>query len=217
MLHKLEREVMELDQKVHETLPMEIQAKQRRMEELHQALSEPVPSDGEMSQMAQQQQALLRAIGSLEERKRSQMNNPDDKLALFRQQANLVSKKKEQVLQRLSVVSRERAEMDSELSSRAGDLDSMKGQPVLKGEDFRKYATELRSKTAQWKRMKAELAELRAEGGVLSRTEAILSSQDSALSAALGEAEARRGVSGFTSAQEQLEKVSQQKPEVDEV
>lgn len=52
---------------------------------------------------------------------------------------------------------------------------------------------------------------------MLSRTEAILTNQDNAISAALGEAEARRGVSGFTQAQEQLEKVSQQKAEVDEV
>jgi len=52
---------------------------------------------------------------------------------------------------------------------------------------------------------------------VLSRTEAILSTQDGSLSSALGEAEARRGVSGFSVAQDQLEKVSQQKAEVDEV
>jgi len=217
LLQKLEREVMEMEHKVLEVLPLEIQTKQRRLEELQQALSEPVASDAEMAHMAQQQQMLMRAVSALEERKRGQMNNPDDKLALFRQQANLVSKKKEQVVQRLNMVARERAEIEGELSARAVDLDALKGKPVLKGEDFRKYATELRSKTAQWKRMKAELAELRAEWGVLSRTEAILGQQDGQLSAALGEAEARRGVAGFSQAQDQLEKVSQQKAEVDEV
>ena len=160
---------------------------------------------------------LMRATSALEERKRAQMNNPDDKLALFRQQANLVAKKKEQVVQRLHVVARERAEIEGELGARAADLDALKGKTVLKGEDFRKYATELRSKTAIWKRMKAELAELRAEGTVLSRTESILSQQDAAISATLGEAEARRGVAGFQQTQDQLEKVSQQKAEVDEV
>jgi len=217
LLQKLEREVMEMEHKVLETLPIEIQAKQRRLEELQQTLSEPTASDAEMAHMGQQQQMLMRAVNSLEERKRSQMNNPDDKLAMFRQQGNLVAKKKEQVIQRLNVVGRERIEIEAELSARAVDLDSIKGKPVLKGEDFRKYATELRSKTAQWKRMKAELAELRAEWGVLSRTEAILGSQDSQLSMSLGEAEARRGVAGFSQAQDQLEKVSQQKAEVDEV
>lgn len=59
--------------------------------------------------------------------------------------------------------------------------------------------------------------QLRAEWGVLSRTEALLSQQDNTLSSALGEAEARRGVAGFSQAQDQLEKVSQQKAEVDEV
>ena len=49
-----------------------------------------------------------------------------------------------------------------------------KPEQVLKGEEFRKYASELRGKTAQYKRMKQELAELRSEWGVLSRTQAIL-------------------------------------------
>ena len=33
----------------------------------------------------------------LEQQKRAKSNNPDDKLGMFRQQANLVAKKKEQV------------------------------------------------------------------------------------------------------------------------
>merc|ERR1719446_1751404 len=107
LLQKLEREVMEMEHKVLETLPIEIQTKQRRLEELQQSLSEPVASEAEMAHMAQQQQMLMRAVNALEERKRSQMNNPDD------QQANPVSKKKEQVLQRLNVVGRERSEIEA--------------------------------------------------------------------------------------------------------
>ena len=45
--------------------------------------------------------------------------------------------------------------------------------PVYDGQ----YAAELRGKTAQYKRMKAELSELRAEWGVVSRTESILRNQ----------------------------------------
>ena len=216
MLQRLEREVHEMEHTALEVLPMEIQAKQRRMDELQQMLSEPTASDGELQQMAQQQQQLLREVAALEERRRAGLNNPDDKLALFRQQASLVAKKREQLHARLNTVGRERAEVEGELSAKAADLESIKGKPVLKGEEFRKYANELRSKTAQWKRMKTELSELRAEWGVLSRTEAILTEQDAAISAVLGEAEARRGVEGFQQTQDELEKVSQLKAEVDE-
>merc|ERR1719267_303740 len=104
---------------------------------------------------------------------------------MFRQQANLVAKKKEALLQRLSSVSRERTAIENELKEKAGALANV--QPVLKGDDFRKYASELRGKTAQYKRMKAELAELRAEWGVVSRTEGILKAQDRELAAKLGE------------------------------
>ena len=90
---------------------MEIQGKQRRMEELQQMLQEPVATDAEIAHMNQQQQAALRAVNQLEERKRATLNDPDDKLSLFQQQANLVAKKKEAVLQRLSSVSRERSEV----------------------------------------------------------------------------------------------------------
>merc|ERR1719198_1037186 len=136
---------------------------------------------------------------------------------MFRQQANLVAKKKEQIMARLQIVGRERADLDAELASKGQQLDTMtKEQPVLKGDDFRKYASELRGKTAVYKRKKAELSELRAEWGVLARTESLLLAQDQALSAQLGESEARRGVSGFAATQEQLEMVSQQKAQVDE-
>ena len=72
-----------------------------------------------------------------------------------------MGKKKEQVHQRLDLIARERREVDSQLASKATELDSVKSKPVLKGEDFRKYATELRGKTAQYKRMKARPAPLR--------------------------------------------------------
>jgi len=126
-----------------------------------------------------------------------------------------LAKKKETLMQRLSSVSRERASIEAELQAKAGALANVK--PVLKGDDFRKYATELRGKTAQYKRMKAELSELRAEWGVVSRTESLLKAQDGELASKLGEAEARRGVEGFGDAQDQLAKLSEQKAEVDEL
>lgn len=215
LLANLEREVNELEKQALQTLPEQLQAKQRRMEELQHVLGESATSDAELSQLQQQHQQINRAVQQLEERKRSTRSNPDDKLAMFRQQANLTAKKKEALMQRLSSVSRERAAVEAELQEKAGALANVK--PVLKGDDFRKYASELRGKTAQYKRMKAELSELRAEWGVISRTEGILKAQDSELAARLGEAEARRGVEGFGQAQEDLEKISQQKAEVDEM
>jgi len=215
LLGKLEVEVAELEKQALESLPQQLQQKQRRMEELQHVLGEAAASDAELAQLQQQHQQLNRAVQQLEERKRSTRSDPDDKLAMFKQQANLTAKKKETLVQRLSSVGRERAAIEQELSEKAGALANVK--PVLKGDDFRKYASELRGKTAQYKRMKAELSELRSEWGVVSRTESILKAQEGELASRLGEAEARRGVEGYGDKQEAIEKISQQKAEVDDM
>ena len=217
LLQKLDADVKALWHRANEELPRQIMVKQQQMEELQQILSQPVADEHDMHELAQRRQQLQRAVAGLEDRQRAQMSNPDDKLAMFRQQANLVSKKREQIQQRLDVVARERREVDMQLASKATELDSVKSKPVLKGDDFRKYATELRGKTAQYKRMKAELAELRGEWALLSRTEGLLREQEAGLSAKLGEVEKEKGVSGFQKTQEELEMVSQQKAEVDDM
>lgn len=217
LLRKLEGEVAALSRKANEELPRAIAAKQQRHDELQQVLSMPVGSDSDMRAMMGHRQQLQRSVGALEERKRALASNPDDKLAMFRQQANLVAKKREQVQARLEAVSRDRAVVDNELASKATEVAALTDKPVLRGDDFRKYANEVRGRTAQYKRMKQELGELRGEWGLLSRTLAVLTEQEKGVSKKLSDAERKRGVSGFAQTEEQLQKVSQQKAEVDTV
>jgi len=134
---------------------------------------------------------------------------------MFRQQASLVAKKREQVRQRLEAVRRDKANVDAELASKAAEVSQLPDQPVLRGEEFRKYAAELRGKTAQYKRMKAELGGLRAEWGTLSRTVSLLAGQDSSVTSQLSAVEAKRGVAGFAQTEEQLRQAEQLKAEVD--
>ena len=112
LLGKLEVEVAELEKQALESLPQQLQQKQRRMEELQHVLGEAAASDAELAQLQQQHQQLNRAVQQLEERKRSTRSDPDDKLAMFKQQANLTAKKKETLVQRLSSVGRERAAIE---------------------------------------------------------------------------------------------------------
>jgi len=170
----------------------------------------------EVGQLEQQQKQMARQVQQLEERKRAHNSNPDDKLAMFRQQANLVAKKREAIAQRLATVGRERAAVEAELNEKAGDLAKVTDRPVLKGDDFRKYASELRGKTAVYKRYKTELSEIRSEWGVVSRTEGLLRQQEKQLAGQVGEMEARRGLAGYGATQEELEKVSADKAAVDE-
>lgn len=45
---------------------------------------------------------------------------------------------------------------------------------VLRGEEFKRYVTKLRARSSVYKRQRAELAQVKAEGGVLARTLDIL-------------------------------------------
>merc|ERR1719335_2038994 len=92
-------------------LPDEILAKQRRMEELQQVLSEPVPSEAELLERGRALEQVRAAVQQLEAKKKAKDSNPDDKFGMFRQQANLVAKKKEQVARRLEQARRERGEV----------------------------------------------------------------------------------------------------------
>lgn len=153
-----------------EVLPQQINEKQRRMNDLQAVLgTEPAASDGEMQALQAQHHQLQRIVKELEERKRATMSNPDDKLAMFRQQANLVAKKKDALEQRLASVAEQRAAVEAELADKGAALKTT--APVPKGEDLRKYGLEIRGKMAVFKRMKAELSELRSEWGIISRTQ----------------------------------------------
>lgn len=45
---------------------------------------------------------------------------------------------------------------------------------MLRGEEFKRYVTKLRARSSVYKRNRADLAQLKAEGGVLARTLDIL-------------------------------------------
>merc|ERR1719270_683844 len=78
----------------------------------------------------------------------------------------------------------------------------MKGHKFMKRDEFKNYAASLRDKSAKFKRLKAELSELRHEVAVLVRSEQILQAKDPT-PAGLRETEAM------------LEKASVEKSQVD--
>ncbi len=59
------------------------------------------------------------------------------------------------------------------------------GEGVVRGEEFKRYVNKLRGKSTLYKVKRSELAELRAEYGVLSRTEEILRSKEDSVQQAL--------------------------------
>lgn len=75
----------------------------------------------------------------------------------------------------------------------------------------------MRTKGTTYKKKRAELAELRSELGVLSRTEEILKGRHHDIQRQLGRIEKKHGISGFRETQEKLENVSSMKQDIDEM
>ena len=86
-------------------------------------------------------------------------------------------------------------------------MNSFSGETVLRGDDFKRFVSELRAKSNVYKERKAELSDLRAEFGVLSRTAEILQQREARINDQIAALEKERGVAGFRDTQEDMEKV----------
>merc|ERR1712187_706428 len=95
-----------------------------------------------------------------------------------KQQANLVAKKKEGVLKDKKGLEDEVDVLRKDLTGKEREYEQMKGHKFMKRDEFKNYAASLRDKSAKFKRLKAELSDLRSEVAVLVRTEQILQAKD---------------------------------------
>ena len=60
-------------------------------------------------------------------------------------------------------------------------VSSFSGETVLRGDDFKRYVNSLRGKSNTYKKRRADIADLRAEIGVLSRTAEVLQARQATL------------------------------------
>ncbi|KAJ3417510.1 Intraflagellar transport protein 81 [Chytridiales sp. JEL 0842] len=200
-----------------ENLPKSIEDSKQKIRDLNRVISEPPLSDADLVRYDQEIKVLNEEIAKLAEKRLLKNNSGDDKLALFRQQAAIIARKKEGTAQKLNGLMEELGKLTEELEKKKEQSKGSSGTKMLKGEDFKRYVSELRGKSMVYKRKKAELSEITAEFGILQRTEEILMNRKQGMSATLTEMEKRSGVVGYHADRENLEKVSERKSELDEV
>ncbi|KAK3730167.1 hypothetical protein QZH41_016003 [Actinostola sp. cb2023] len=199
-----------------EKLPKEIEGKQKYGRDLQKVANEPAMGHSDLDELNKTIKTISSEINSLIE-KRMVRNDPiDDKLSLFRQQASIIARKKDAAAEKLKEAMDESVNGESELQRKKDLLRDSEGAEVLKGDEFKRYVNKLRGKSTVYKKKRQELAELRAEYGVLSRSAEILKSKNENLSSHLAGLENKEGVTGYHDTQEELEKVSAVKSELDE-
>ena len=179
MMEDLRGEVKEKKRVLTNDLPLEISAARRRLREVEAELAEPARTDADVDDMHALVESNQMEVESLknEVSRLQRMGGEKDGLKMFHQQASMWQKKLEQEEKDLADVRRAAGEVNNKIEDLQGRFEVSINQQGMRPGDFNDYAVNLREKTAEHKRKKKEIAAIRAESVVLSRTEAILRSR----------------------------------------
>eukprot|EP00397_Hematodinium_sp_SG-2012_P019843 GEMP01020413.1.p1 GENE.GEMP01020413.1~~GEMP01020413.1.p1 ORF type:complete len:672 (+),score=176.12 GEMP01020413.1:115-2130(+) len=162
---------------VCQRLQSELEEKEERLRQLDLVMQEPLVTKADIEDLSIEIRHLEENARSLAEKVETQ-NVPDKRLSVYKQQSNLVAKKKDLVMKDKKVAEDEKIALAKQLSEREREYEQMKGHKFMKRDEFRAYAASLRDKSTKFKRLKAELNEMRHEAAVLLRTEQIVVARD---------------------------------------
>ncbi|KAA8578912.1 hypothetical protein FQN60_017515 [Etheostoma spectabile] len=192
LMKRLEEEIKINSYMVSEKLPKELEGMRRTIKEV----------DSQINQLIE---------------KRMMRSDPmDDKLTLYRQQASIIIRRKESKAEELQEAREKLAAVKRGLRQRSSQASSDGGEDI-RGDELKRLVVKLRGKGTVVKKKRQEIAELKAEYGVLQRTEEILRQRHETVQQKLQTMEAEKGISGYSNTQEELERVSAIKSELDEM
>ncbi|XP_029016957.1 intraflagellar transport protein 81 homolog [Betta splendens] len=216
LIKRLEMEIKINSYMVSEKLPKELEGMRRTVQYLQNVASEPAMGQADLHELENKIKEVDAQINQLIE-KRMMRNDPmDDKLTLYRQQASIIVRRKESKAEELQEAREELATAERDLRQRSSQAQASNGDEVIRGDELKRLVAKLRSKGTVYKKKRQEIAELKAEFGVLQRTEDILLQRHEIVQQKLQTLEAEKGISGYSNTQEELERVSAIKSELDE-
>ncbi|XP_059360074.1 intraflagellar transport protein 81 homolog isoform X1 [Carassius carassius] len=217
LMKRLEEDIKFNSYMVSEKLPRELENTRKVVQYLQKVASEPALGQAELRELEDKIREINTEINHLIE-KRMMRNDPmDDKLSLFRQQAAIIVRKKETKVEELQEAREELAAVERELNMKSSRARERGGAELIHGDEFKRYVAKMRGKSSTYKKKRQEIAELTVEYGVLQRTQEILKERHTAGQQQLESLEAQRGISGYSDTQEELERVSAIKSELDEM
>ncbi|KAL6459164.1 hypothetical protein MHYP_G00326360 [Metynnis hypsauchen] len=216
LVKRLEEEIKFNSYMVSDKLPKELERMRRKVHYLQKVASEPAMGHAELAELEDKIKQLSQ-MNQVMEKKVSRSDPMDDNLALYRQQASIIARKKEAKAEELQGAREELAGLTRELSAKSNQARGQGGVEIIRADEFKRYVAKMRGKNITYKKKRQETAELKAEFGILQRTEEILRQRHTAELQQLQTLEAQRGISGFSETQEELERVSAIKSELDEL
>jgi intraflagellar transport protein 81 len=210
LLDTLRNEQVQLDTLCNTQLPREITEQHEKLAQLQHSLLEPVKTKAELMEVQSTARRLRDEVDHLRRNvEHAQSKRGDDPLIVFRQQAALIAKKREQAETKLLSAEKAKNSLSIKLTAMQNQVQQITGgNQRMSNLDFKKYAVTIREKATKYKKYKAKLAVLHSESVVLNRTEAILKSRCDNLEEVMANIERSKGVEGYTSTQKTLEVIS---------
>ena len=216
LLQKMDEEAKVNAYIVKEKLPRELEVKKQAVESLEKVLNQPALTQNDLLDLKKRIKDANNEAKEISDKKNVSNDPMEDKLTLFRQQAAIIARKKETTAERLNDARAALNNAEEEVKEKKGQVGNFGGEVILKGDDFKKYVNSLRTKSNEYKEKRQLLSELKSEYGVLARTLEVITSRNENLQESLSAMEAAKGVAGFRSTQDNLEKVANQKANLDE-
>ncbi|NXH10950.1 IFT81 protein, partial [Bucco capensis] len=216
LMKKLEEEINSNSFLVTKKIPRELESKKNLVYFLQKVVAEPAMSQSDLNVLEMKINEVSAQVNQLVEKR--VMDEPiDSKFTLYRQQASLFARKKEAKAEELQAAKEEMSSAEREMLQKTSQAHELEGADVLKGDEIKHYVNKLRSKNTHYKKKRLEIARITADYGILQRTEELLKQRHEAIQQQLQAIEDKKGVSGYSYTQEELERVSAVKSEMDEM
>nr|XP_058895546.1 intraflagellar transport protein 81 homolog isoform X6 [Kogia breviceps] len=167
LMKRLEEEIKFNSYMVTEKFPKELENKKKELHFLQKVVSEPAMGHSDLLELESKINEINTQISQLIEKKMMRNEPVEGKLSLYRQQASIISRKKEAKAEELQEAKEKVANLEREVSVKTNQTREFDGTEVLKGDEQT--------------------------------------------------IEEKKGISGYSYTQEELERVSALKSEVDEV
>eukprot|EP00921_Rhytidocystis_pertsovi_P004872 GHVQ01008471.1.p1 GENE.GHVQ01008471.1~~GHVQ01008471.1.p1 ORF type:complete len:567 (-),score=87.88 GHVQ01008471.1:2457-4157(-) len=201
---------------VLDQLDSKIQETNSRATEIEISLAEPSVNLEQIGELELQVSSLQDDLARKQAENVAVETTLDSSLAIYKQQANLVSSKMRAAVTAFQELEERSNSLVEQLRRQEDDYKALRGHTFLTREEFKEYANTLRTKTTMYKQLKAELAEIRGDVAILGRTEQILQQQADEQKAQMKNAENERGITGYQETEMGLEEASIQKAQIDQ-
>lgn len=197
MLEMLRADVSKSRNLCNEILGRELVDKSKRLQQIEFILYEPPVTQNELERLSIEIQQLQRETASLEGKFKAMAEGTQDKLAIYKSQANAAAKKREKAQAELEAAEKEKSTVERKLQHKENEYANTKGTKFMKHDDFKRYAAELRNKQLQYKKLCGVLQEIKAELVVLMNTEKVLRKESDATIIEMKRIEIEYGAIGF--------------------